>query len=246
MKKVYSLLMMMLCVATALGQTIQNSKRLFSVKPMAGVSVSTISGSTAGDVYHSIVRPTGGIELEYGATGWLGVSLGIFYSQLGAKANGKITGTAIGDGVNRYTDPMTLPNGAYGVIAEIDGHVYGDYLNFPLLANIYIPQVKGLAVKLGLQVGALVKDAMEYKMLGVVVDMKNSMSYPFNIATIKAQTDILKSADFGIPVGLSYEYKNVVLDARYYFGLSKIDNTVDADNVHNRYFSVTLGYRLRL
>jgi hypothetical protein len=50
----------------------------------------------------------------------------------------------------------------------------------------------------------------------------------------------------GIPVGLSYEYKNVVLDARYYFGLTKIDNTENPEDVRNRYFSVTLGYRFHL
>lgn len=91
MKKVFSLLLMVvLSIATAQGQTVQNAKGLFSVKPMAGVSVSTFSGSATGDVYHLIVRPTGGLELEYGATEWLGVSLGISYSQLGAKVDGKL------------------------------------------------------------------------------------------------------------------------------------------------------------
>lgn len=59
-------------------------------------------------------------------------------------------------------------------------------------------------------------------------------------------TDVCKSVDFGIPVGLSYEYKNIVLDARYYFGLTKIDNTVDPEDLRNRNFSITLGYRFYL
>ena len=82
------------------GAMAQNAKGQFSVKPMAGVSVSTFSGSATGDVYHSIARPTGGLELEFGATEWLGVSLGISYSQLGAKVDGAkfIPGVISGDG----------------------------------------------------------------------------------------------------------------------------------------------------
>ena len=58
--------------------------------------------------------------------------------------------------------------------------------------------------------------------------------------------DFCKTVDFGIPVGLSYEYKNVVLDARYYFGLTKIDKTENHEDCHNRYLSFTLGYRFHL
>ena len=124
----------------------QNAKGQFSVKPMAGVSVSTFSGSATGDVYHSIARPTGGLELEFGATEWLGVSLGISYSQLGAKVDGELWGGMVnGDGANFYTAPMKVSSGIYSVVMRMDGHVYGDYLSFPLVANIYILQVKGLS-----------------------------------------------------------------------------------------------------
>ena len=59
-------------------------------------------------------------------------------------------------------------------------------------------------------------------------------------------SDICKSIDFGIPIGLSYEYKNVTLDARYYFGLTKLDKTEDPENTRNRCLSITLGYRFHL
>ena len=52
--------------------------------------------------------------------------------------------------------------------------------------------------------------------------------------------------DVGIPIGLSYEYKNVVLDVRYCFGLTKIDNTQDPEDTRNRTLSVTLGYNFKL
>lgn len=48
-----------------------------------------------------------------------------------------------------------------------------------------------------------------------------------------------------IPVGVSYEYEHVILDARYEFGLTKVfkDNLYDA-RTHGLVF--TMGYRLGL
>jgi hypothetical protein len=59
-------------------------------------------------------------------------------------------------------------------------------------------------------------------------------------------SDVCKSIDFGLPIGLSYEYKNIVLDARYYFGLTKIDKTDNPDTARNQYLSITLGYKFHL
>ncbi|MBR4454439.1 MAG: outer membrane beta-barrel protein [Bacteroidales bacterium] len=51
------------------------------------------------------------------------------------------------------------------------------------------------------------------------------------------------SFDFSVPVGLSYEYKNFVLDGRYNIGVTKI---VDGDDSKNRVFQITLGYKFKL
>ena len=47
--------------------------------------------------------------------------------------------------------------------------------------------------------------------------------------------------DLSIPVGVSYEFYNVTLDARYNWGLTKIMNEGDA--FYNRVFQLTLGYK---
>ena len=78
--------------------------------------------------------------------------------------------------------------------------------------------VKGLAVKLGIQPG-------------FVVD--------------KDDADHMETFDFSIPVGLSYEYQNVVLDARYNWGLTKIYD-VDKLDSKNSVFQITLGYKFDL
>jgi hypothetical protein len=53
----------------------------------------------------------------------------------------------------------------------------------------------------------------------------------------------VKSVDFSIPVGISYEYANFQLDARYNWGLTKIYKHGDDKN---SVFQITLGYKFDL
>lgn len=45
------------------------------------------------------------------------------------------------------------------------------------------------------------------------------------------RSEVCKSVDFGIPVGLAYEFKNV---------------TLDGGSERNRCLSITLGYRFHM
>ena len=104
-----------------------------------------------------------------------------------------------------------------------------DYINVPILANVYV--TKGLAVKLGLQPGFKVSSKYDQKV---------------TVAghTVKTSGDIdAKSVDFSIPVGVSYEYANFQLDARYNWGLTKIAKGSDDKN---SVIQITLGYKFAL
>jgi opacity protein-like surface antigen len=48
--------------------------------------------------------------------------------------------------------------------------------------------------------------------------------------------------DLAIPVGLSYEYNHITLDARYNIGITKLFSDSD-DTVRNQVVAVTLGYK---
>lgn len=219
----------------------QNEKGGFSIKPVAGVNISTL-GNTSTGLYHTKVGMTGGIEAEYGVTNWLGLSLGMLYSEQGAKLKG----------------------GAYAIVTEnnqqtmvattIKGKLKASYLNLPLLANVYIPQVKGLALKTGVQLGILTSSKINTDIIIASAasiptgdfQIIDNPSLPTNQQTVVSVSDVCKSVDVAIPVGISYEYKNISLDARYHFGLTKIDKTENPDTAHNRYLSLTLGYRFHL
>ena len=96
------------------------------------------------------------------------------------------------------------------------------YITVPVLANYYL--VNGLAVKTGVEVGF--KSSAKYK-----------------LGDEKEDIEGVKSVIMSIPVGASYEYKNVVLDARYNIGVTK---AFEEGNAKQSAFVVTLGYKFKL
>ena len=101
-----------------------------------------------------------------------------------------------------------------------------DYLNVPILANFYV--AKGFAVKLGVQPGFKLSSKAKAKGSG---------------ASVELDVDGIKSVDLSIPVGVSYQYQNIVFDARYNWGVTKIVD--DVDSKHS-VFQITVGYKFSL
>jgi hypothetical protein len=102
-----------------------------------------------------------------------------------------------------------------------------DYLNIPILAQYYV--IKGLAVKAGIQ---------------PAFNVRGKWSVDGNSGKMKDIGYEPKAFNFSIPVGLSYEYQNFVLDARYNIGVTKL--VKDADQGRNSTFAITLGYKFAL
>ena len=98
-----------------------------------------------------------------------------------------------------------------------------NYLNIPVTADFYV--LPGFALKTGVQFGFLA-------------------SAKINDADYKDQA---KKFNFSIPVGLSYEYKNVVLDLRYNISVTKVNKESDDDNKYRSdLLQITLGYKFDL
>ena len=229
-------------VLSSMAATAQNKVGDFSIKPLAGINVSDISVDDEAD-YNVKVGFTGGVEAEVGVTPWLGVSLGAMYSQQGAKYEESI----IWADEDQKGQPIEI-------METLDGKIKADYINLPLLANFYV--YKGLALKAGVQFGFLVNDKVTYTSEmhtrlqqgnGIIwLDQSEASLGKYDGKTVGSKTDVCKSFDFGIPVGLSYEYKNITLDARYYFGLTRMDDVEDDAPARNRCLSITLGYKFKL
>lgn len=101
-----------------------------------------------------------------------------------------------------------------------------DYINVPILANVYV--VKGLAIKLGIQPGFNVRHKASATVSGV------------NVTT---NLPGIKSVDFSIPIGVSYEFNRFVIDGRYNLGVTKL---IDGADSKHSVFQFTFGYKFAL
>ncbi len=105
------------------------------------------------------------------------------------------------------------------------------YLNIPIVANYYI--AKGFAIKAGIQPGFLL--SAKRKIDGIGDTPSEDIDYK----------DALESFDLSIPLGLSYETDNVVIDGRYNLGVTKINKEGDKD-LKNSVIQFTIGYKFAL
>ena len=101
-----------------------------------------------------------------------------------------------------------------------------DYLTVPMVANFYV--LKGLALKAGLQ---------------PAFKLNSKLKAEENGHSASADLDGVKGFDLAIPVGLSYEFKRFVIDARYNVGVLEV---VDDSDIKNLGFQLTLGYKFSL
>jgi len=149
------------------------------------------------------------------------------------------------EGEYMLTDNLSF---AAGVIVSNQGAKYDsndtgtytadlDYANVPVVLNYYV--LPGLAIKAGVQPGFRVK--AKAKTDGASVDLDEMYGI---ISKATGEEVKINKFDLSIPVGISYEYKNIVLDVRYNWGLVKIANVGDA--FYNRVLSINLGYKFNI
>ena len=107
------------------------------------------------------------------------------------------------------------------------------YVNVPLMVQYY--PVKGLALKAGAQLGFLMSKKASID--GKRIDFDK-------IYAITGMPSDFRTFDVAIPMGISYEYANFVIDARYNLGLIGVFK--DESKYRNSVFQFTLGYKLPL
>ena len=116
-----------------------------------------------------------------------------------------------------------------GCKVDDNGTLKLDYINIPLLANVYV--AKGFAVKLGLQPGFLINDKAKVSDSGVSVET--------------GLGDLSKNFVLSVPVGISYEFSNIQLDARYNWGVTHA-LSAEGESSNSSAFMITVGYKFNL
>ena len=170
--------------------------------------------ATLSDAENSITDLHFGVEAEFMVTDRFSLSAGALMSNQGAKY-----------------DFFDEDNGRMQYKVDLD------YVQVPLLASCYL--LPGLALKAGIQPGFKMRAKAKIDNSTVDLDDLYTMDRLLTGEDVK-----VSNFDLSIPVGVSYEYANVVLDARYNWGLLKVLNVGEA--FYNRAFMLTLGYKLQL
>ena len=216
----------------------------WSVTPKAGLTVATCVGDDATNNSSSMAWAAG-LEASLRPGRLLSFDFGMFYTRDRVKEDGQI----------KYEDwNLNLTASHFRLVTE--------RLDIPLMLGLHV--LPGLTLKAGMQPSVLLSATVKNRLTGYVADMSQWLSFPNTITTVAKLSEELPKIpwdedvktgfksnmydfDVCIPVGASYEWRNIVLDARYHFGLFSIAKDGDKkQDAHRRYLLLTLGYRFNL
>ena len=185
----------------------------------ASLVLAFVSAKAQSEVGQWSVRPTVGMNLGFMSN-----------SEDCSSRVGLVAGTEL---EYQATDMVGLSAGLLysqqGCKVDGAGTLKLDYINIPLLANVYV--AKGFAVKLGLQPGFLINDKAKVSDSGVSVEA--------------GLGDLSKNFALSVPVGISYEFSNIQLDARYNWGVTHA-LSAEGESSNSSVFMITVGYKFNL
>lgn len=226
-KNVLSLALLLYSAMPVCAQGTEDPVGRISLTPRVGAVLANRTGAThnengAKSKWHAGIMA--GLDAEYRASELLGVSLGAYYARQGL----------------RYSD----------CVIEEDDNVYSglnhthmeyNYIQVPLLAKVYLlPQ---FAIQAGVQVGFACGDGkLKYDLTPIKKEPNGSTTYG---ETESIDVPYTSKTDVSIPIGVTYEYMNVVLDARYNIGLVKVGEG-DMAGYKNKALTISVGYRFTL
>ena len=237
MKRIILSLFALVATGAATAQEEEYSR--WSVTPKAGLTVATVVGDDAQENSSSMAWAAG-LEASLRPGRLLSFDFGLFYTRDRIKEEGQIN----------------YPNGNQFNFTASHFRLVTERLDMPLLLGLHV--MPGLTLKAGMQPSLLMSATSKYHFAGFYVepplnaiytdaDLANLPKIPVDRdekAGIKSQ---MYDFDICIPIGASYEWHNIVFDARYHFGLLSIAKDGDKkQDVNRRYLLLTLGYRFNL
>lgn len=227
------------CVQSAMAQ--QPEVGTVSIIPRIGLSIANLPGDNVfvgvSDVTNMPFSPrykagfTGGIDIDWQFSNDFSLMVGAHYAQQGCSYSNNSIETST-SGANKtgtgYSDWSTQLN----------------YINVPLVLNAYI--APGFALKAGFQAGFAVSGKMKYTSTDYTVDKNGDCTFSSPKDVEYNLNSTMKKVCFSIPVGFSYEFSDVLIDARYNIGLTPFQQIGDYKGSKNRVFTVSAGYRFTL
>lgn len=232
MKKLVIIMLALLAISqNSTAQTFGGETKIF---PMVGLTLSKMNNdiilTDLGNGQAGEIKPkykfgiTAGAEVRHRFNNNdFGFSLGLLYSMYGTK----------------YSDYTYSNEQYYNKITDSKQTLH--YLTIPVTVIYYFGN-SGFSVKAGVQAGYLLsaKGSNDFEN-GTIENGQYIPDAEKSGEASNTSTDIFKRFDIGIPVGVTYEYKNISIDLRYLFGLKNLYKYYD-ERIRNRSFSLTIGY----
>lgn len=226
----------------------QQEKGTWSIIPRIGINLSNLTGNNfytsvdgSAETEQKSKYKAGmkvGADVQYQLTPVVALSAGVYYSMQG----NRYSDFSIYDGTDA-DEPTTRKYTGYS-----DYKVDRQYVNIPLMAEVYV--ARNFALKAGVQLGFLVKAERTHSEQEYTVKKSGEYTYLSTVEQKQDEKEYLNKVDISIPIGLSYEYENVILDARYNIGLTNAANknvsTLLGIGERNKTFEFTVGYRFAL
>lgn len=236
MKKLVIIMLALLAISqNSTAQTFGGETKIF---PMVGLTLSKMNNdiilTDAGNGQAGEIKPkykfgiTAGAEVRHRFNNNdFGFSAGLLYSMYGTK----------------YSDYTYSNEQYYNKITDSKQTLH--YLTIPVTVIYYFGN-SGFSIKAGVQAGYLLsaKGSGDYEN-GTVENGQYIPDAEQSGEDSNTTTDIFKRFDIGIPVGVTYEYKNISIDLRYLFGLKNLYKYYD-ERIRNRSLSLTIGYGFTL
>lgn len=217
-------------VTSTLVSMAQNKLGTWSVIPHVGVSISSLLGGSGiyevGDNMivevkpHALLGFVGGTDVMYQASDVVGLSAGLSFVQAGCK----------------FKDDKGKNSVVY------NRNLRMNYVTMPILIHSYL--LPGFSVKAGIEPTLLVSAKSHEVQQSYEVDKEGKKSnFHEDEFTIDMKNGMRKIG-LSIPIGVSYEYENVVLGALYHVGVFNIYK--EGDSSRSSVFEVSVGYKLNL
>jgi len=194
----------------------------WTITPKIGANLATMNSFTFSTENYWTIEPkwkvglVAGVETEWQMTQRTGISFGVFYAQQGCRWGH----------VDNLRKDMKLTTHC---------------LNLPVLSNFYV--LPKLALKAGVQFGYSVSNRVSYnEMASEVMNQNNTDDKLWERRSYN--DDNINKFDVSIPVGVSYNFYDVVFDLRYNFGLNSMHKSISG--VHNHMIMLTIGSCIEL
>ena len=217
-------------VTSTLVSMAQNKPGIWSVTPHVGVSFSSLLGGSG--IYEitdnevAEVKPytllgfIGGADVMYQASDVVGVSAGLSFVQAGCK----------------FKDDKGKNSVVY------NRNLRMNYVAMPILIHSYL--LPGFSVKAGVEPTLLLGAKSHEVQQSFDVDKEGVMSnFHEDEFTINMKNGMRKFG-LSIPIGVSYEYKNVVLGALYHVGVFNIYK--EGNSARKSVIEMSVGYKFNL